>query len=252
MRHPPYFFGLGAFAFLAGFVLQAIDEAPFSMHPNGDRANLQEKSYDVGMFRTVFLLAAAAGLFAQDRPGLFFREDWKETPEALPITQDHVANPDLVLSLHGTGKAAIKKSHHDAPADDPYYVWSGECPGNWAVSLRHRSALADLTGLAKIRWRTKQAGYRQLRIVLKLAGGPWLIGDPSDGPSTDWRVREFNIGDLRWRKLDIDNVLEREWVEQPDLSRVEEIGFSDLMRGGGTPACSRLDWIEVYALKRPR
>ena len=196
------------------------------------------------------MLVAAAVLFAQDRPGLLFREDWKELPAALPVTQEHVANPDLILSLHGPGKTGIKKSHHDKPADDPFYIWSGECQANWAVSLRQKTALADLTGLAKIRWRTKQAGHRQLRIVLKVAGGPWIVSDQADGPSTDWRVREFNIGDLRWRKLDIETILESDWVEKPDLSRVEEVGFTDLMRGGGTPACSRLDWIEVYGAKR--
>jgi hypothetical protein len=26
---------------------------------------------------------------------------------------------------------------------------------------------------------------------------------------------------------------------------VEELGFSDLMSGGGTPASSRVDWLEV-------
>jgi hypothetical protein len=27
---------------------------------------------------------------------------------------------------------------------------------------------------------------------------------------------------------------------------VEEVGFTDLMPGGISAACSRLDWIEVY------
>jgi len=204
------------------------------------------------MLRAFVLFFCAATLFAQERPGLFFREDWKEIPAATPITQEHVAAADLILSLYGPGKANIRKSHHDTPADDPYYVWSGECEGNWAVSLRHKSTIVDLTGLAKIRWRTKQAGFRQLHIILKLAGGAWLVGDQVDGPSVDWRVREVNIGDIRWRRLDIETILESGWVEKPDLSRVDEVGFTDLMRGGGTPACSRVDWIEVYGVKRPR
>jgi hypothetical protein len=203
------------------------------------------------MRSAVFLLLAVTAVFAQDRPGLLFREDWKEIPAATPVTQEHVANAELILSLFGPGKTTIRKSHHDTPADDPYYVWSGECTGNWAVTLRHRNASADLTGMAKIRWRTKQAGFRQLRIVLKLADGTWLVSDQSDGPSADWRVREFNIADIRWRKLDIETVVENAWSDKPDLSRVEEIGFTDLMRGGGTPACSRVDWIEVYGNKRP-
>jgi hypothetical protein len=198
----------------------------------------------------VFLWTAMA--FGQERPGLFFREDWAESPAATPATQDHVTNPDLAVSLHGPGREAIKKSHHDRPADDPYYIWSGDCTANWALSLRHRESDADLTGLAKIRWRSKQSGFRQLRIVLKLVGGRWLVGDISDGPSLDWRVREFNLADIHWRALDIKNVVEGGWVDDPELSRVEEIGFTDLMAGGGTPASSRLDWIEVYgrAVKR--
>ena len=43
----------------------------------------------------------AAPLIAQERPGLFFREDWKETPAETPVTQAHVANPNLILSLYG-------------------------------------------------------------------------------------------------------------------------------------------------------
>jgi hypothetical protein len=202
---------------------------------------------------SALLVALGFGsLLAQERPGLFFREDWKETPPETPVTQAHVANPELVLALYGPGRNGIKKSHHDRPADDPYYVWSGTAEANWAVSLRHKTHLADLTGLAKIRWRSKQAGYRELRIILKLAGGQWLIGDQADPASADWRIREFNIGDIRWRSLNIQTVVEGNWVERPDLSRVEEIGFTDLMRGGESQACSRLDWIEVYARAVPQ
>jgi len=188
----------------------------------------------------------AVSLLAQDRPGLFFREDWKKTPPETPVTQAHVANPELVLSLYGPGKSGIKKSHHDKPADDPYYIWMGECPANCALSLRHKSGFVDLTGQARIRWRSKQSGFHALRIILKLADGTWLIADQSDGPSEDWRVREFNVSDIRWRRLDIRKVVEGAWVDRPNLSRVAEIGWTDLMPGGGTPASSRVDWIEVY------
>lgn len=203
-------------------------------------------------FLAICLLFAAASAVAQDRPALFLREDWAEIPAATPVNQQHVVNENLILSLHGPGKAAIKKSHHDRPADDPYYIWSGDCMANWAVSLRHRESDVDLTGLAKIRWRAKQSGFRQLRLIVKLAGGQWLVSDAADGPSADWREREFNLADIRWRALDIEKVVERNWVAEPDLSQIEEIGFTDLMAGGGTPASSRLDWIEVYgrAVKR--
>ncbi len=180
------------------------------------------------------------------RPGLFFREDFKETPPETPITQAHVANPDLILSLYGPGKEGVKKSHHDQPADDPYYVWTGTCPGPSVITLRHRTSMVDLSGLAKLRWRSKQSGFRFLRIVLKLADGTWLVSDQYDDASEDWRVREFNFADIRWRRLDIDKVVEGDWKHAPDLSKVNEIGFTDLMAGGGSPASCRVDGIEVY------
>jgi hypothetical protein len=183
---------------------------------------------------------------AKSRPGLLFREDWKETPAATPVTQEHVANPDLIVTRHGPAEAKIKKSHHDQPADDPFYIWSGDTDGGWAVSLRHSRSQIDLSGQSKIRWRAKQSGFRQLRVILKLANGKWLVSDQFDDEATDWRVREFALADLRWRLLNITKVVEGKWEPNPDLSRVEEVGFTDLTLGGGTPASSRLDWIEVY------
>lgn len=205
-----------------------------------------------------FLTAEAAfaqgrmGTASMERPPFFFREDWKQTPAAEPVTQDHVQNPDLRVALYGPGKDGLKKSHHDIPPDDPYYIWTGDCKANCALTLRHKDSYVDLTGLAKIRWRSHQAGYRQLRIILKLADGTWLVGDQTDGASLDWREREFNMADMRWRKLNIATVVEGDWEQRPNLARVDEIGWTDLMAGGGTPACSRVDWIEVYGKSVPR
>lgn len=202
----------------------------------------------------VFAASVVSRVWAADagRPGLLFREDWKETPAATPVTQDHVANPDLIVTRYGPAEALLKKSHHDRPADDPFYVWSGDATANWAIALKHRASFVDLTGQSKIRWRSKQTGFRQLRIILKLADGKWLISDQSDDDSVDWRVREFNVADIRWRMFDPVKVIEGRWAEKPDLSKVDEIGWTDLMAGGGTPASSRLDWIEVYANAVPR
>ncbi len=179
------------------------------------------------------------------RPGLFFREDWKESPPEIPLSQAHVNNPELLVLTYGAGKDSLKKSNHEKPIDDPYYVWSGLCLGNWLVSLKHKQENVDLSGFAKIRWRSKQAGLRELRIALKLSDGTWLVSDKSDGPSKDWRIKEFNLQDISWHLLDIDRVVEVGPAKNPDLSNVEEIGFTDLMPGGKSSACSRLDWIEV-------
>jgi len=189
---------------------------------------------------------------AQYRPGLFFREDWKEIPAATPVTQQHVVNKDLVLGLYGPGCDSIKKSHHDTPVDDPYYIWSGLSQGNWAVTLKHSRSFVDLTGYAKILWRSKQIGLRCLHLVLKLADGNWLVSSEGDCLSKDWKITEFNIMDLNWYTLNISSVIEVKPVKDPDLSRVDEIGFTDLMTGGASDACSRLDWIEVFGKPVPR
>lgn len=184
---------------------------------------------------------------------IIFREDWKETEAALPVTQEHVSNSNLILSLHGPGEDRIKKSNHPHIPNDPFYIWSGECQHNWGVSLRHREYMADLTGEAFVSWRSRQSGFRQMRLILKLADGTWLVSDQYDGASDKWREMKFKIADLRWRKLDIEKILEGNWHEHPDLSKVDEIGFTDLMIGGGSQASSRLDWIEVLGkrVKRP-
>src|SRR5215831_19066985 len=213
-------------------------------------------------FRFLLLLAVAGvgAPWAQSiketqpgRPPLFLREDFEETPAATPITQDHLSsNPKALLAIYGPGKAGLKKSHHDTPADDPYYVWDGTCEGNCGITLRDKSNYADLTSLARIRWRTKQSGFRRLHIILKLAGGAWLVSDPLESASADWRESECVMQDMRWRRLDIATLVEGAPVEHPDLSRVDEIGWSSMMTGGGTPASSRVDWIAVYARSVPR
>jgi hypothetical protein len=152
----------------------------------------------------------------------------------------------VLLALYGPGKEGIKKSHHDKPADDPFYIWTGTCTANCAIALRHKDSFVDLRGQSKIVWRSKQAGFRQVRIILKLANGTWLVSNLYDDASDDWRVREFNVSDIRWRKLDIKTVVEGAWVDNPDLSKVDEIGWTDLMVGGNSIACSRVDWMEVW------
>ena len=204
------------------------------------------------LFVAFLFFAVSHFINAQERPGLFFREDWKEIPAATPVTQEHVANKDLILGLYGPARDSIKKSHHDVPADDPYYIWSGVCKGNWVVTLKKARSYADLSGHAKVIWRSEQSGFRCLRLVIKLADGNWLVSDQCDDRSKDWRIHEFNIMDINWYQLNVNTVVEGNPVNNVDLSKVDEIGFTDLMTGGGSNACSRLDWIEVYGKSTDR
>ena len=198
-------------------------------------------------------------------PPVFFREDWKfdktvpnvnnEREPEHPIVQGDVSNPNLEVHLYGdkAGTRTVIQPYND----NITYVMSLLCTSNCAITLRDKNNDVDLTGLATIRWRTRVSGFHLLRPILKLANGTWLVGDHPVGLSTDWVESEIQLVDVRWRNLDIEQVVEgREarWVDNPDLSRVEEIGFTDLMRGAGhgSGGGSRVDWIQVTGKSVPR
>lgn len=183
---------------------------------------------------------------AQSGNSLLFREDFKEIPAQTPITQEHLANSELILHLYGAAKQQLKKSNHPEIPNDPFYVWSGTCDANWAMALSWQNKSVDLSHGGKIRWKSRQSGFRQLRVVLKLADGSWIVSEDHVGETKDWEISEFEVDKMKWRKMNMETIIEGQAVAAPDLSRVLKIGISDLMVGGGTPASSRLDWIEVY------
>jgi hypothetical protein len=157
------------------------------------------------------------------------------------------------------GAKDVIYDRHVGPRDDPGYIWLGACAaGPCAITLKDKTDYLDLSNpMAKVVWRTKQTGFRLLRLVLKLADGSFLISDRYAGPAEDWNVQEILIRDVRWRILKIQDprMYEDALVEKPDLTRIDEIGFTDLMLGGPgfTSGASRVDWIEVQAnrVKRP-
>lgn len=199
------------------------------------------------------------------RPPLFFREDWKFDTSAPPNTtgpeQEHTVGqgdlsaPNLEIKLYGDQKGPFVVLQGN---DDITFVWTGLCTSNCAVSLRDKKSFVDLTGpMTKLRWRTKENGFHFVHPIIKLADGTWLIGDKATGYSTDWVESEMDFVDIRWRRFDPENVVEArdgKWVDNPDLSKVDEIGFTDLMRGSGhgTGGSTRIDWVEVYGKPVPR
>ncbi len=203
---------------------------------------------------TAFLTLVSIAFALTANAELYFREDWKEIPFALPITPEHVANPELRMETHGPGKFGIKKSHHAEKENDPFYVWSGKCEMSWALSLRKNGSLADLSSTdAKVRWRSRQSGEHALHLIIKLPGERWFISEQSDG-GQDWHDHEFKIKEITWRHFSVIKAIAEEKVETPPLDQVEQIGFTDQMAGNGSASSSRLDWIEVYgkSLKAPK
>lgn len=156
------------------------------------------------------------------------------------------------MELHGPGKHLIKKSYHPEIENDPFYVWSGECPMPWAVSLRKLGKLGDLSSdTAKVVWRSRQSGGHKLHLLLKLPGERWLISEQSDqGEENQWHEARLKISDLSWRHFSVIKCVAEEAVPTPDLSEVEQIGFTDQQAGNSSKFSSRLDWIEVYGRER--
>jgi hypothetical protein len=122
---------------------------------------------------------------------------------------------------------------------DPSNLWTGVCQTPVAATLRDKNNFVDLTGLARIRWVTRVSGFHVVRPVVKLADGTWLVGNYGEGApssnSTLFLESEFAIANVRWLPLDVTRVVTRgqSFVEKPDLSRVDEIGFADLLPGSG-------------------
>jgi hypothetical protein len=121
---------------------------------------------------------------------------------------------------------------------DPPNLWTGVCHTAVAATLRDRSSYVDLTGRAKIRWVTRTSGFHVVRPVVKLADGNWFVGDYAEGApsanSTLFLQAEFAVASVRWLPLDISRVVTtgQTWAS-PDLSRVDEVGFADLLPGSG-------------------
>src|SRR5262245_61400495 len=193
----------------------------------------------------------------QTRPPLFLSEGWKAltTPPddhgAWPAAQAAVASPNLQLTLHGTSAKEIVVVAVRGNADlYPLNLWTGTTTSPSAASLRDRSNFVDLTDpLAKIRWTVRTSGFHQVRPIVKLADGTWLIGDHATGPSLDFNVDDISIADVRWLKLDIDRVVTTgNWVPSPDLRKVDSVGFADLFPGSGhgPGGYANVGRIEVY------
>ncbi len=92
------------------------------------------------------------------------------------MTQAFVTNPDLQLNTYGVGNQDFGvTSEGDMP-----HIWTGLCASSCARTLSNTHHFVDLTGKARIRWYTKTSGFHEIRPVLKLADGTYLIGDHVD------------------------------------------------------------------------
>ena len=181
--------------------------------------------------------------------------EYAKTPPPGSIPRDWIGDSCVILAGYNQDPAPPRVVHGE-PSDPPN-LWTGVC-GPVAVTLRDRNNYVDLSGLARMRWVTRVSGLHVVRPVLRLADGTFLIGDHKTGDdrpgagagaSTDFLESELSFGTVRWLRLDANRLVTRgTWVEKPDLSRVDEVGFADLLPGSGHGwgGCVNVGRIEVY------
>ena len=185
------------------------------------------------------------------RPPLFFKEDWKQNEKGgeHAVGPDAVGNPNLEVKMYGPAAKEFLMSGSAGDETNPIHLWTGMCTSPCGATLRHKASMVDLTGLARIRWNTKVSGFHQVRPLIKLADGTFLVGDRTDGSVTDWLWSEIPLADVRWLRVDIAaGVTKGTLVSNPDLTKVDEVGFLDLMpsSGHGQGGWSDVAQIEVY------
>jgi hypothetical protein len=213
---------------------------------------------------TLAMLAAACGLMvsAQARQGavqepprqaraaiqpppLFFKETWllNGPPHAIAPGENVLTNGNLELKLYGPSATAPDPDKRVWISGPPSNIWTGMCATPFAATLRDKANYVDLTGLAKIRWITRASGFHAARPIVKLADGSFFVGDHAEASTTTFLESEFAFAGLRWMKLDVERVVTvgrygpvgeaSNWAAPPDLSKVDEVGFVDLMPGSG-------------------
>lgn len=199
---------------------------------------------------------AGGGRGNTNRIPLFFKEEWKQDAGNTehPASQESVANPNLEIKFYGQNHDVLIAGSV-ATENNPPHMWTGTCTTACAVALRDKTNFADLTGLARMKWLSKMSGFHEIRPMVKLASGTWLVGEHADGNNVDWLTNEFSISGMRWLTLDITRLVTTgTWVANPDLTKVDEIGFVDLAPGSGHGAGGWADvaTFEVYAKPVPR
>ncbi|MGE3841973.1 MAG: hypothetical protein AB7I50_10330 [Vicinamibacterales bacterium] len=172
-------------------------------------------------------------------------------PDQVPVAQGHVTDANVELKQYGAGKKLLTAN------GDPSSVWSGECDAPFAITFRQTGNYLNLSGNAKIRWTTKTSGFHVVRPVVKLADGTMMVGDFASANVPMLAMTEFPVATIRWVKLDPTRVVtlgspgnsnNEIWVQNPDLSKVDEVGFADLMpsSGHGAGGYIHVGSIEVF------
>lgn len=194
---------------------------------------------------------------AAARPGLLFKEEWKQPPFTGELNDQNrrataaaVMNPALELKLYGAQSAEVGVYNHESRMD----LWTGMATSPVAIMLRNKSGMIDLTGLARLRAIVRTGNLHVLHPALKLADGTLIAGSHTINTEGEFLATEVAFNNQRWYKLDPVKLTATTEVKAPNLSKVDEVGFVDLAPGGGhgSAGWANISTFELYAKSAPR
>jgi hypothetical protein len=206
-------------------------------------------------------------IFCNPPPPLALKVGWQAPPFSgdiedakLKATQASVSTPGVQLAIvGGCGGGQVESLGQPGRG----FVWTGMCYSPVAVTLRDSSNYLDLSRGA-IQWIYRAANMHAVRPVLKLADGILIVGDHMDftptptNPSGEFEpqmvLAKFALAPVQWYQLNPQTLAVMKHIYNPDLKKVDAIGFADLMPGGGHGDAGWINVgeIEVYGLKVPR
>jgi hypothetical protein len=167
------------------------------------------------------------------------------------VDQRAVTNPQLELKLYGEHSEKVQVIAQQGRQD----LWTGMAPGPVAIMLRDRNNFVDLTGLARLRAIVRTDSLHVLHPAVKLADGTLVAGHRGIVTEGNFVSSEVAYNGMRWYRVDPRTVTTNTGVPNPDLSRVDEVGFVDLAGGGGhgvPGGWSNISTVELYARPVPR
>jgi len=149
----------------------------------------------------------------------------------LPLSQKTITTPNVDLQLYGDGRNIVEAVGNGPNTPRLFF---GLCEKPCGFTLRDRDNYFDLRGRANIKFTTIVSGFHRVRPLIKLADGTLLIGDQAEGSVADYHPYQISFNECRWIKLDpVRGVTSGVWVENPDLSKVDEVGYFDVIAGSG-------------------